>query len=433
MKMMNSNTSATRRGATLTEVLMSLLVMGVGITSVLSLFPLSIVSSIKATQLTNAKTFAQNTEEMFRSRPELVLGGKVWEPSTVYTNAGPTPDRVFPSSMIGNLTPTNLIHFTANGTSGNLEPIWPTRTPATTTDGTLTWTAVVGDQRFVVDPLGAFFQDSTLNPTEFGTVNLASDPGHMTRITAEQLGLVDGSNNADLNRINEFFAIPDGWTVAVDDQVPSAVSSAGTMTTGSTTFSIDPKTMPAMFSPLVMNDPRFWRVVATSVDGTETASSTVNEMGSTNVITDHRLPAHLDSTAEIGSVRIELLERKFTSLITVNRSSTGKTVAECAVVFNRGYRQEDEELYPYTIPAVGAGDTLNVTWAANAVAPTIHSKNYCLDVRTGRWHQVTDVQMNANDATVLLSPPLFGNNITTATTGDIVFMPGVVDVFEIEL
>ena len=70
----------TCRGATLTEVLMSLLVMGLGISSVFTLFPLSIVRSVKATNNTNGALTAENARE-------LVLSGVV----------AMTPDAMLPA------------------------------------------------------------------------------------------------------------------------------------------------------------------------------------------------------------------------------------------------------------------------------------------------------------------------------------------------
>ncbi len=62
------NNTASRPGATLTEVLMSLLIMGLGITSVFTLFPMSIIRSVKATQQTHATLVAQNARELIHSQ-----------------------------------------------------------------------------------------------------------------------------------------------------------------------------------------------------------------------------------------------------------------------------------------------------------------------------------------------------------------------------
>ena len=57
---------ARRAGVTLTEVLMSLLVMGIGVTSVATLFPLAVLRGARATQLTAGTVLKENAEETVR-------------------------------------------------------------------------------------------------------------------------------------------------------------------------------------------------------------------------------------------------------------------------------------------------------------------------------------------------------------------------------
>ncbi len=65
--------SAPRGGVTLVEVLMSLLVVGVGLVSVAVLFPLSILRTIEATQLTSATMVRYNAEELIDAFPAIVF------------------------------------------------------------------------------------------------------------------------------------------------------------------------------------------------------------------------------------------------------------------------------------------------------------------------------------------------------------------------
>jgi len=63
-------TPASRRGASLTEVLMALMIMAIGLSSIFTLFPLSIVRSVRATQLTNSQLMYRNVEQLFRVKPD---------------------------------------------------------------------------------------------------------------------------------------------------------------------------------------------------------------------------------------------------------------------------------------------------------------------------------------------------------------------------
>ncbi len=63
---------AARRGATLTEVLMGVMLMGIGVATLASLFPISVLRSIQATQLTNSTLLRMNTEDLINTLPELL-------------------------------------------------------------------------------------------------------------------------------------------------------------------------------------------------------------------------------------------------------------------------------------------------------------------------------------------------------------------------
>jgi len=60
-------------GVTLTEVLMSLMIMSIGISSVMVLFPISVLRSVQSTQLTNAAILKYNAEAQIRQNPRLIF------------------------------------------------------------------------------------------------------------------------------------------------------------------------------------------------------------------------------------------------------------------------------------------------------------------------------------------------------------------------
>ncbi|MDC0176250.1 hypothetical protein OAJ60_04890 [Planctomycetaceae bacterium] len=59
-------------GATLTEVLMSMMILSIGVLSVASLFPVGILSSARATQLTHAALLRQNAEAVLALNSNLI-------------------------------------------------------------------------------------------------------------------------------------------------------------------------------------------------------------------------------------------------------------------------------------------------------------------------------------------------------------------------
>lgn len=80
----NAPNKGVRSGATLTEVLMSLLIMSVGVISVFSLYPIAVLRSIQATQLTHSKVLLGNAEAEILGDPALINGSPLWRPNTPY-------------------------------------------------------------------------------------------------------------------------------------------------------------------------------------------------------------------------------------------------------------------------------------------------------------------------------------------------------------
>ena len=69
----NSVLGSPPAGVTLTEVLMSLMIMSIGVSAVAVLFPISTLRSIQANQLTHAAIVKYNVEALLQSAPELLF------------------------------------------------------------------------------------------------------------------------------------------------------------------------------------------------------------------------------------------------------------------------------------------------------------------------------------------------------------------------
>ena len=134
-----------RGGLTLAEILISLLVMSIGVVSVATLFPLSVVRAVQGTNITNATHLAFNAEAVLRSFPELQYGGGKWNYGTTVT-LGTPPTYIVPSETIkyGDF-PGYILRATRGGTTGSLEPNWDSTTSGTVTDGSAQWVAFIQD------------------------------------------------------------------------------------------------------------------------------------------------------------------------------------------------------------------------------------------------------------------------------------------------
>ena len=106
-----------RRGATLVEVLMALLIMAVGVTSVFTLFPISIIKAIKANQLTNAKLYEGAIQDTLLTHPQLWTGAPEWRENTFYAhtvNTAQVQDLWVSPKPEGRMLPdTNQLFFCA--------------------------------------------------------------------------------------------------------------------------------------------------------------------------------------------------------------------------------------------------------------------------------------------------------------------------------
>lgn len=238
MKRMRSK----RRGVTLSEVLVSLLVMSIGVVAVATLFPLSVLRTIQATQLTNAAQLRYNFEGMAGARPELYAGTQVWQPGTQY----------YVGDLIVTSTPNEyFLECETGGTSGTLEPSWRSVGSTTNDNGTI-WRAHLA-KRFVVDPLGWQQRTETLTAAPgvntanqrntFGRTNLAGgtvtldSPYRIVRFRGGIPGnLAPGDNIANLQPSRSTFfptpgsiadiaanfgarqigVLPDSWLVQTD-------------------------------------------------------------------------------------------------------------------------------------------------------------------------------------------------------------------------
>jgi hypothetical protein len=137
--------SVSRGGLTLVEILMSLMVAGIGILSVIVLLPLSFVRSVQATNLTNGTILRYNAQSQINQAA--LQSQAAWQTLTPWQSnqAYQLNDAVSLPNF-----PQIWMKCTVPGTSGAaLPPTWPVPVPAltlgppptVTVDNTVTWTA----------------------------------------------------------------------------------------------------------------------------------------------------------------------------------------------------------------------------------------------------------------------------------------------------
>lgn len=380
-----SNDRGPRQGATLTEVLMAILIMSIGCVSVITLFPLAILRAVNAHQLTNAKILEENVEAILRANPRILA-------------------------------------YSSYARTNYLRP-------------------------FAVDPLGyAYCLPATSNLFGHDRANFSS--GGWNPSTA---GATRVNNNLTWPGANaeKIFSLPDSWNVAVDDVPADVTTSPGMMTTITFPSHVD---LAAASGGSVDT-----RVVLISSNGQRsvvrqpaTDASKIRYLpGTTPTIEiDYvagvlpNLPTDLDSKDEVGRVRVEMLERRFSWMLTFSarrRTSTSAPIipsAHCVIFFRRAFEPEDEQVYFYgngggidatqNVLAPANVNQLQIEWTAGN-EPVLKEGNFLFDAENGHWYRMSNISTSGTTATIELDTSIL------AASKAVMFPRGVVHVFPVEL
>jgi len=403
-----------RLGVTLIEVLMSLMIMSIGVVAVVSVFPLAILRSVQATNLTNAVFLRYNAETKI--------------------------------DMLG-------------------DQLLPT-----------------GDERYyVVDPLGAMMLDSSTITTTIG-----SNPV-IPRILPAAIDAMPHDTAArraeKVAAAEEFATLPDSWVFqGAGFSTASDVSGASPSVTVDTT-EVDLSIIPYQTGTGTLKGES--RIVLFDADRLNSHVRRITTINSgTGVIEwENPLPAGFD----LGEVRLETREQRYTYLLSVRRSGLAATM-DVAVFFRRSLTDMDE--FAYNVhwtdlgadgvlgaddgfgidrkPGVAAFDddfdgtfdetdgsetnqpgsddlrTVTVNWAGQTFdadgdgtpeavdAPDLKAGLFMFDVSQARWYRIQDVTNDRGTSADLL----LENDVVGHAVGDFtgcLFQSGIVDVYPLGL
>lgn len=370
-----------RQGTTLSEVLISTLVMSIGVVALASLFPISVLRSIQASQLTNAANLRYNAEAQLRTVPELLQIGQVWQPATNYQ----VGDAVVPTLTTRLSAPPTVFVCTQAGTSGGQEPVWLYREGQTTPDGGVSWTTLtLGLAPYVVDPLGYLLVDPTDNDGRFRDV---SNPVSLTG-ARQHFGNVEVSPGVVkpfkplINRfpafgaylpnapaaVNEFQAanlvvLPDSWTLQAESLDLANLTYNPSPAPGTTSIdlqNVDYRDLsqavqvPTLGPDLVPDRIVFFDDTGRrSITRTIVATPTAAPQG-TRIVCAPPLPTPLPFTP--AKVRVESLERRYSYLLSVRRKAGRPAHVDVVVFFRRRYAVEDERVYSAVFRKIDRGE-----------------------------------------------------------------------------
>lgn len=375
MKRQSIFSTTPRGGTTLTEVLMSLLCMAIGVVAVASLFPIALLRSVQATQLTSATILRFNAETLMELYNEL-----------------PTPIDAYPANF------RNLIH----------NPDFDDQ---------------FGEhfnKNYLIDPLGAMIvRDDNGRPLA------ATDKvGRMDRFDALPVFHPMPSYGTPATAIKEaekIVTLPDSWVTLIDE-FPE--SNNDTSVTLPTTTEINFPEMDALATDGGM------RILLFSSNGkiSESRALDMDSFNAPNAITwtSSVLPSNNQYFPDkVDRIRLEVKERRFTWLLTVRNNTPGSALdvlsaraqVDVVVFFRRSPTVEEET--PYELTGSGRNYTVGKINGTDP-DPFLKKGGFMLDTNTGEWHRLQKVNQNAIS---------LERNSRTLNGHHAVFMKGVVDVF----
>jgi len=470
-----------RTGATLTEVLMALLVMGVGILPVMGLFPVAFLRSVQATNRTHATIHRYNAEAAMDLERQLITGLTEWQAGTAYVIG----DEIVPEEANAN---DRFYRVTIAGTSGATPPVWPPNISDTVVDNTITWEAF-DHSVYVIDPLGWKVVEGESPGLEDILGNDGGSPpatlGSLPRYNADKVGI-------DLiDTPYDVVTLPDSWATTIEGipttQTATSVDlvhgSLASVTVGpfewlpGTAYAAGDWMFPRnedLSSGLLGPNGKFYQA---ATGGTSSASAaeptwgttvggTTNDNGITwtcfhfapplsrVVVTDGA--GDLSAVREISSIsgqtinwldalngltaeqlRVESQERRYTWMAAVRRDPAGGANVEIAIFFRRPLSIEDERVY--TVQNEISDRVVFIDYGndpTNPPRPFAKRGGFLLDIDNGRFYRIQTLLDNKDedpndlvdtDTQVLLTlerPSV--NKIQNA-----VFMRNIIDVYPI--
>ncbi|MCA8983037.1 MAG: hypothetical protein R3C12_10695 [Planctomycetaceae bacterium] len=449
-----------RAGASLVEILMSLMVMSIGLVSVAALFPVTMLRSMQATQLTNAGLLYYQCEDYTRAFPRLVFN----DFNTSYGVAG---------NIVSN------VEFTPRSTVFARYGIYNAADSDT-----------VNRERYerslplkfvtVIDPLGAVSNPGsnarTYGKDNYGLHTVQNYYYQAVRTNAgfDLFNATAAIRLAQINLAQSMFASNDSWSTSVS----SNEVGGGAGNTTLTLADISVNDLQTFADALASNITG--RAVVFDRNGKQSHVSLVTGVNAgTQQITLASAVPNNALYAAVPEVRLDLLEARYTCLITVRRQlmnlgpagtpgadgvdddltgsadglgevgwpGTDDEVrnlgANLVVFFRRDFSPLAEQVYEAGnllagLSSLSGAQQITIRWnGANADSkPRIRNGGWLFDPVNGYWYQISSVvvdertsqnpvnAINTREAVVLLDRP------PEASGGYLMVPERVVEVFD---
>lgn len=408
-----------RSGVTLSEVLISILIMGIGVVSLMTLFPISVLRTIQASQLTNATILRLNAEELIQLYPRLVFdpdyNGNLREhEDPINNNTGPNgvdnPDNAIDEADVG---------------------------------------------RYVVDPLGATHPNFTATiQSVFGTDDANGNPIPNTYHINRYNGFL-ATGSLTVANAQKYGYLPDSWKLIAKGLAPTPDLLNNNITVSSSVDTTD-----AQDTLANANLGIGWvRLTLFSANGKSSVTRNVTNIAG-NVISWDDATTSADNlpTTGYGSIqryRLEILDTRYSWLLTVRKvrnqlyPGQGPASVDVVVFQNRSFNSKTEQVsdqskYPLSKGENKWGVSIPKTDTAADPKPFLKKGGFVFDAQNAHWYRIVDlvdgVADPTNPATRIYVDPWNPNHNMLEITLDrpaitasnrLMGLPGVIDVFPI--
>ena len=353
---------AASAGSTLSEVLISMLVMSIGVVSLATLFPISVLRAVQASHLTNAANLRINAEALIPVRTEILNGGHVRD-ATYPINPSALPyfpgEFAVPDENLRGQYPRIIFRTQFGGVAGSVPPlasspvpvpVWDFRRGQTTTDGTVSWTAI-SVERYVIDPIGfhevqfpgvaAPATNATGSPTVLSWEMPRDFFGHTPTQASANIRRIVGVGASDINVAADAATLPDSFI----DQIET--TQVGNLTATSVQLNNLPNSIDQE-TPIGSTAVPLSRVLLYDITGRSSHIRPLEavDAGTSPVLTWNASYGALPAGFIAGRAVVETRDRRYTWMLSVRRSGYGSTSVDCVVFFRRGYHPQEEQVYP---------------------------------------------------------------------------------------
>ena len=420
-----------RTGTTLTEVLMSLMIMSIGIVSVATLFPIATLRTLEASKLTNSKIASLNAEAAIDARSELVHN----------------PDDGFPK-WISQLLPEPPA-------AGSV--VTESDTNGTRYDGR----AFLDIRSYVVDPWGFYEMPTTGNlNTEFGNIGGTALPGFPPdrRVRRFRAWLPDAIQAA------HFVSHPDNWKLVTE----AALDATGTQSALSLTLDIEGDLSSINgITGSVATQPVIYRATIFDAEGagSETRLLSANPTGQqvnwasplpTRVMEDQNGNGALDPGEDYDGdgvldlpsrVRVEVADQIYTWMLTVRMrpefEGENSCLTDAVIFYKRGFDPAFEEVHtadfrvngygtddlPGTADDILGGPNHRVRVQYTGERPAAKRGGFVFDTANGIWYRINAVERETDTEMYLVLENEIRASNAPANQGGAILHPNVVNVF----